>query len=508
MSLGDLGGFFSGDPTANRFAGRVDDVTGSLLAGGQARSARNAAVNQSTRLGTMLAGQASGNPALAARAGAAAGTNAAIDGQMAAAQMHQAAQIQGAGMAQARIERERARVGNALGSLLGMAGSVGAMMIPGGQAGGITGLAQQALPNAPSGASAGPAPTASAQAGPVGGLAQTLGMVDQALATPQAAPPQAPTPPRPAPVPFDRPDAGFDQGQFDNELGRMSQMIQQQTPAAISPVTSRSAQAGPVGPADAQMAELQRLLGLMPPAMQAPTSDEESKHAIRDASQAIDAFLSSMDGGRQFQYNQPNAPGQAPGNQVGVMAQDLERSPMGQQMVQQGPDGQRQINPQTALSGMLAAQARLHQRLSALEGTERNPGSARALPDDRPAMRNPPQGAHVQAVNPQYGMFESGGPRMPNVVAQSPVRSPIPMANAPGVMQDPEGNTTFVGTPEQRVSMGPGGQVSVDERGLRDRVGNDPTVRRLMDPVQRFLGSPAGAVVQPVQALAQWLGHR
>jgi hypothetical protein len=525
MSLGDLGGFFSGDPKAMRFSGQVDDVTNQLLAGGQANAAQNAAVNQSTRLGTMLAGQASGNPALAARAGAAAGTNAAIDGQMAAAQMRQSAQLQGAGMAQQRINAERARQGNAMGALLGMAGSVGAMMIPGGQAGGIAGLAGQAInPNARTNTANSPVyapPDPSAQPTVVpGGVAPNPPLGPQ---TPQqwAATLAQPAPtPRASVQPFDRPTSPLSTealGQLEGLVRNAPTQNGAQRQQQATQVQAMQAAAPSAQPAQTTSSIIQSIPGMMnaggnpllnglqqlanPFGDDLLRSDEESKHAIRDASQAIDAFLSSMDGGRQFQYNNPQAPGANPGNQVGVMAQDLERSPMGQQMVQQGPDGQRMINPQTALSGMLAAQARLHQRLEALEGGQHG--------ENMPVRQTPPEAprqGRTQTVNPPYGMFDTEPARYAGTPAGNfrTHNGDIPIYHEPG------GVVTAVGTPQARVvpTPGEGAGFTTQPRGVLDRVANDPMVRRTVRPLDQFLQSPAGMVLQPAQALGRWLGGR
>lgn len=144
MALGDLGGFFAGDPLANRFGKRADDNLELLLAGGNAQQARQAATNAATRAVQGTAQAMTGNPALAARQAAQAGAQASAAGQFQALQMEQQARMAGMQEAQRRAERERARVGNAVGALLGMAGSVGSMLIPGGQAAGAAGLAGQA----------------------------------------------------------------------------------------------------------------------------------------------------------------------------------------------------------------------------------------------------------------------------------------------------------------------------------------------------------------------------
>lgn len=48
--------------------------------------------------------------------------------------------------------------------------------------------------------------------------------------------------------------------------------------------------------------------------------------------------------GYSFQYRNPSAQGAAPGQQFGVMAQDLERTPAGRSVVQTGPGGQKTVD--------------------------------------------------------------------------------------------------------------------------------------------------------------------
>lgn len=48
--------------------------------------------------------------------------------------------------------------------------------------------------------------------------------------------------------------------------------------------------------------------------------------------------------GYSFQYRNPSAPGAAPGQQYGVMAQDLERTPAGRSVVVQQPNGTKMVD--------------------------------------------------------------------------------------------------------------------------------------------------------------------
>lgn len=187
-SLGQLGGLFSGDSTAFSFKNDVDDVTRNLLNGGQGRAVGSLAAQQANNATQAISQQNTSNPALAARQGAQAGQQARVAGVLQGAQMTQQAQVQGANMAQQRIEAERARVGNALGAGLDAAGSIGAMMIPGAQAGAVANMAQSLIPGMGGGGGT-PAPQAptSPQA-PYGTGAGVPGQVASGVQTAPGAP--------------------------------------------------------------------------------------------------------------------------------------------------------------------------------------------------------------------------------------------------------------------------------------------------------------------------------
>ncbi len=57
-----------------------------------------------------------------------------------------------------------------------------------------------------------------------------------------------------------------------------------------------------------------------------------------------------------------------PGRHYGVLAQDLEKSPMGASLVHQGPDGVRKVDVAKASMANMAANADLHERVKVLEG--------------------------------------------------------------------------------------------------------------------------------------------
>lgn len=94
-------------------------------------------------------------------------------------------------------------------------------------------------------------------------------------------------------------------------------------------------------------------------AVAAMMSDEREKKDIRPAGDDLDEFMASLDP-KAFKYKDTSKGGTAPGEQVGVMAQDLEKTAVGRTMVKNTPEGKK-IDPLRAISVMLAALAELSQ---------------------------------------------------------------------------------------------------------------------------------------------------
>src|SRR5690606_39757811 len=75
--------------------------------------------------------------------------------------------------------------------------------------------------------------------------------------------------------------------------------------------------------------------------------------------------------GHTYRYEDPDAPGAAPGLHAGPMAQDLERTPLGRSMVREGPDGTKMVDlGRAGLTALAASSAQ--QR--ALDRTRRGLG--------------------------------------------------------------------------------------------------------------------------------------
>lgn len=67
-----------------------------------------------------------------------------------------------------------------------------------------------------------------------------------------------------------------------------------------------------------------------------------------------------------YRYRDPSAPGAAPGRQLGIMAQDLERSPLGAGAVMDSPNG-KMVDTTRLAHALAAGAANLNERLAALE---------------------------------------------------------------------------------------------------------------------------------------------
>ena len=79
----------------------------------------------------------------------------------------------------------------------------------------------------------------------------------------------------------------------------------------------------------------------------------------------MESFLDALNA-CQYEYKDPNASGADAGMFVGVMAQDLEKTPMGASFVKDTPDG-KMVDYGHGLAAILASQANIHDRIKQLE---------------------------------------------------------------------------------------------------------------------------------------------
>ena len=93
-------------------------------------------------------------------------------------------------------------------------------------------------------------------------------------------------------------------------------------------------------------------------------SDERAKTNVHDAERDVAEMFQALRA-KRFEYK----PGYGDaGEHMGVMAQDLERTPAGRTLVEHDAEGMRRIDPQRALMSLLAAGADIYDRLRKLEG--------------------------------------------------------------------------------------------------------------------------------------------
>jgi len=96
-------------------------------------------------------------------------------------------------------------------------------------------------------------------------------------------------------------------------------------------------------------------------------SDPKKKDDVDEAVEnKLRGFLDSLTA-YEYEYVDPSKPGRAPGRHTSVMADDLERTPMGKRMVVDTPDG-KMVDYARGFGVMLAAQASINERLERLEG--------------------------------------------------------------------------------------------------------------------------------------------
>lgn len=93
-------------------------------------------------------------------------------------------------------------------------------------------------------------------------------------------------------------------------------------------------------------------------------SDERSKN-IEDGSPDMDSFMESLKP-IAFKYKNPESKGAAPGENVGVVAQDVEKTPVGKTMVKDTGGG-KMLDMQKGFGVILAALAALHDKYEDME---------------------------------------------------------------------------------------------------------------------------------------------
>lgn len=95
-------------------------------------------------------------------------------------------------------------------------------------------------------------------------------------------------------------------------------------------------------------------------------SDERQKKKIKKLTpEKVSEFINALSG-YTYEYKDPNIPGGGEGEQMSPMAQDLEKSEIGRDMVMEGPTG-KVVDYGKASGAMLATAAMLNDRMTDLE---------------------------------------------------------------------------------------------------------------------------------------------
>lgn len=132
-------------------------------------------------------------------------------------------------------------------------------------------------------------------------------------------------------------------------------------------------------------------------------SDENSKKDIHSADADIEQFLQSI-GAHEYKYKDPDQPGAAPGEHTGPMAQELEQSKIGKQMVVDTPQG-KGVDFQRSMGTVLAGLAHLNKKIEAMSGGTQNFAGGGSV--------GAPVGAQVAPApqaQPFSNPFQAGGP--------------------------------------------------------------------------------------------------
>lgn len=98
-------------------------------------------------------------------------------------------------------------------------------------------------------------------------------------------------------------------------------------------------------------------------------SDERQKKDIHPADSKIEDMLSKA-GAHEYSYKDPSMAGAGAGKHVSPMAQELEQSELGSQMVMDTPQG-KMVDYGKGMGTMMSALSELHKRIKELEGSKK-----------------------------------------------------------------------------------------------------------------------------------------
>jgi hypothetical protein len=100
-------------------------------------------------------------------------------------------------------------------------------------------------------------------------------------------------------------------------------------------------------------------------ALAAAASDKNMKKNISAAKKDTASFLNALSA-QKYNYKDESKPGTSPGKNYGIMAQDLEKSPMGKSLVIDTPDG-KMVDVRRGFGAALAGMAELNRRTADIE---------------------------------------------------------------------------------------------------------------------------------------------
>lgn len=108
-----------------------------------------------------------------------------------------------------------------------------------------------------------------------------------------------------------------------------------------------------------------QLIGGAASAVGAMFSDKKVKKEVKGSDKEMRNFVDALSA-KKYKYKEPEQKGAAKGEQYGVLAQALEKSKAGKNMVEDTPKG-KMVDYGKGMSTILASQAALNERLAALE---------------------------------------------------------------------------------------------------------------------------------------------
>jgi hypothetical protein len=114
-------------------------------------------------------------------------------------------------------------------------------------------------------------------------------------------------------------------------------------------------------------------------------SDEREKVDVTNPSpEHTQQFMDALHA-HSYRYKDPEAAGAGAGTYVSPMAQEMEKSPLGQHFVFQGPDGHKMVDYAKMAGTQLAASAMLNERVNGLEDLLRRSAALRPQRSAMPA---------------------------------------------------------------------------------------------------------------------------